>query len=70
VFDDSKGLVGLAPSINYIHSSIIEGIVPNEPLSHPNYEKQHQEEMDKKDNLPDNMNNPFQMFKYMVKTLW
>jgi hypothetical protein len=70
VFDDSKGLVGLAPSINYIHSSIIEGIVPGEELAHPNYEKQHQEELDKKDNLPDDMNNPVEVFIYMCKTLW
>jgi len=32
VFDDSKGIVGLAPSVNYMHASIIEGIVPSNAL--------------------------------------
>jgi hypothetical protein len=35
VFDDTKGLVGVAPSINYVHSSIMEGIVPNDELPQP-----------------------------------
>lgn len=37
VFDDSKGVVGLAPSINFLHAGIIEGVVPNDelPFSHP-----------------------------------
>ena len=35
VFDDSKGLLGIAPSINFVSSSIIEGIVPNDELPHP-----------------------------------
>jgi hypothetical protein len=67
VFDDSKGLVGLAPTT--IENSIIEGIVPSEELIPTNYEKKRKEDQDKKNNLPDNMNNPFQMFSYMVKTL-
>lgn len=35
VFDDSKGLIGIAPSINFVHSSVTEGIVPNDELPHP-----------------------------------
>ena len=34
VFDDSKGIVGVAPSINFVHSSIMEGMVPNDELPH------------------------------------
>jgi hypothetical protein len=37
VFDDSKGLIGVTPSINYVHSSITEGIVPNDPLHVPGH---------------------------------
>ena len=39
VFDDSKGLIGVTPSINFVHSSITEGIVPNDPLHVPGRRK-------------------------------
>ena len=32
VLDDSKGLIGLAPSINFLKAGIIEGMVPNDEL--------------------------------------
>lgn len=35
VFDDTRGLIGLTPSINFVHSSITEGIVPNDELNYP-----------------------------------
>jgi len=28
-------LIGLTPSINFVHSSIAEGIVPNDELNYP-----------------------------------
>jgi hypothetical protein len=64
VFDDSKGIVGLAPSVNYMHASIIEGIVPSNKLSHPEHIAPPEEHPE---NLP-NMNNPIDIFKYMCKT--
>lgn len=39
VFDDSKGIIGMAPSINYMKSSIVEGIVPYDELTHPHMDK-------------------------------
>ena len=39
VFDDSKGLIGLAPSVNYVHASISEGVVPNDELDIPGHKK-------------------------------
>ena len=39
VFDDSKGIVGVAPSINFVHSSIMEGMVPNDELPHVSLDK-------------------------------
>lgn len=35
VFDDSRGILGIAPSINSVQSGIIEGMVPNEELPYP-----------------------------------
>ena len=70
VFDDSKGLVGLAPSINYIHASVIEGIVPYDELKHPDYQKKKEEDKEKKDKIPDNLSNPIAMFKYMCRTAY
>jgi len=68
VFDDAKGIVGLAPSVNYMHASIIEGIVPNDQLKHPEY---HNDQLPEQhpENLP-NMNNPWEMFKYVCKFAW
>jgi hypothetical protein len=39
VFDDSKGILGVAPSINSVRSSIIEGMVPNDELPYPHPQK-------------------------------
>lgn len=35
VFDDTKGILGIAPSINFVHSSVFEGMVPNDELDYP-----------------------------------
>ena len=35
VFDDAKGLVGMAASAKFTHASITEGSVPNDELIHP-----------------------------------
>jgi len=35
VFDDAKGLIGMAPSAKFTHASITEGSVPNDELIHP-----------------------------------
>ena len=32
VYDDAKGIIGLAPSINYLKAGIFEGVVPNDEL--------------------------------------
>lgn len=39
VFDDSKGLLAIAPSINFVHSSIFEGMVPNDELDYPHIDR-------------------------------
>ena len=35
VFDDSKGLIGMAPSAKFTHASIVEGSVPMNELYKP-----------------------------------
>jgi len=35
VFDDSRGIVGIAPSVNFVHAGVVEGIVPNDEMPHP-----------------------------------
>lgn len=35
VFDDTKGILGIGPSINFVHSSVFEGMVPNDELDYP-----------------------------------
>ena len=49
VFDDSKGMIGIAPSINFVRASIIEGMVPNDELPHPG--------VDAKTNAAENIKN-------------
>lgn len=39
VFDDSKGLLAIAPSVNFVHSSIFEGMVPNDELQYAHINK-------------------------------
>ena len=68
VFDDSKGIIGIAPSVNYMHASIIEGIVPSDALI-PHQRSSDQSDNQHPENLP-NMNNPFAVFTYMLKTAW
>lgn len=34
VFDDSKGILGIAPSVNSLQSTIIEGVPPNDELAY------------------------------------
>jgi hypothetical protein len=38
IFDDSKGVLAVAPSVNFVHSSIFEGMVPDNELVHPIHE--------------------------------
>ena len=68
VFDDSKGIVGIAPSVNYMHASIIEGIVPTDALMGKRITDDQQSD-EHPENLP-NLNNPFAVFTYMLKTAW
>jgi len=39
VYDDSKGIIGLAPSINYLKAGIFEGVVPNDELPYARKKK-------------------------------
>lgn len=36
IFDDTKSQIALAPSVNFVSSSVVEGVSPNEWLEHPN----------------------------------
>jgi len=63
VFDDTKGIVGVAPSINFVHSSIIEGIVPNDPLPHPGIDSKNTNRQNMK-KLPDS-NDPLGWIGYL-----
>jgi len=62
VFDDSKGIVGIAPSINFVHSSIVEGMVPNDELPHPGMDHKQQNRQNMK-KIP-SMSDPIGMITY------
>jgi len=63
VFDDSKGLIGVTPSINYVHSSITEGIVPNDPLHVPGRVKP-DTQIHKREKLP-SLSDPMAVISYV-----
>lgn len=64
VFDDSKGLIGITPSINYVHASITEGIVPNDELHVPGMHKE-KKKTERKEKLP-SLNDPLSVVKYTI----
>jgi hypothetical protein len=62
VFDDTKGIVGMGPSVNFLHTSIVQGVVPNDELPQPGKEaKERNRENMKK--VPDG-SNPLDMITY------
>lgn len=65
VFDDSKGLIGVTPSINYVHSSITEGIVPNDPLHVPGRHTGSDKKIPKKEKLP-SLSDPMAVLSYVA----
>lgn len=67
VFDDSKGIVGVAPSVNYFNAQITEGIVPNDPLYDMHKESKKQDQGNK-ELIPD-LNDPIAVIKYMWRSL-
>jgi len=67
VFDDSKGIIGIAPSINFVHSSIVEGIVPNDELPHAVEDAQAKNKESLK-NKP-NTNDPVSVIGYMIQNV-
>lgn len=66
VFDDSKSLIGIAPSVNFVKASISEGVVPNDELDIPGKKKNPNipEREQNKEKLP-NFNDPFSVISYM-----
>jgi hypothetical protein len=52
VFDDSKGILGIAPSVNFVHSSIFEGMVPNDELPYPHIKKHSDADKNNSNNKP------------------
>jgi len=68
VFDDSKGLLGIAPSINFVSSSIVEGMVPNDELPHPNDDSKVRSKPSK-DNKPKQSGGITGIFKYVFDTV-
>jgi len=64
VFDDSKGIVGIAPSVNFVHSTIVQGIVPNDELPQPGQvaKERNRQNMQK---VPDG-SDPIAMIKYYI----
>jgi hypothetical protein len=65
VFDDSKGLIGVTPSINFVHSSITEGIVPNDPLHVPGRRKPSDKKIPKQEKLP-SLSDPMAVVSYVA----
>jgi len=67
VFDDSKGIIGLAPSINYLKAGIFEGVVPNDELPYARKKKAQPQEQKNTDTL--DYSNPLAVVGYMINTL-
>jgi hypothetical protein len=44
VFDDSRGIVGIAPSVNFVHAGVVEGIVPNDEMPHTRTPEEQQQQ--------------------------
>ena len=70
IFDDARGMIGIAPSVNFVHASITEGVVPNDELAIPGRKKHPgvPEREANKDKLP-NFNDPLSVISYMWKTV-
>lgn len=67
VFDDSQGLFAIAPSINFAHSTIIEGEKPQEALPQPG-KKQKQQQRENLKQIP-TWSDPIGMISYMITTI-
>lgn len=68
VYDDSKGIIGLAPSINYLKAGIFEGVVPNDEL--PYARKSKTDKQQQKPNKPAmDLSDPLSVVGYMAETL-
>jgi hypothetical protein len=67
VFDDSKGMVGIAPSVNFVRASVIEGMVPNDELPHPG-EDAKKNNANNMQNIP-KQNDPMSIVNTVIQTI-
>jgi len=62
VFDDGKGIIGMAPSAKFTHASIVEGSPPNDELNKPIVDRS--KEIEKRKEIP-TLSHPADLIKYL-----
>lgn len=65
IFDDTRSLIGLTPSINFVHSSITEGIVPNDELNYPGRIRPHSDTKKKNADALPSLGDPLSIARYL-----